>query len=91
MNTTISPFRLSDDASNEVVYTTSMQDFDEVANHALRLLEEEDAGAVITFGDGEKWLLIYDETMGWQMDPLGPAPRNFLGPLDVNDLQPPVA
>lgn len=78
MNTTIAPFRLSDDSSHEVVYTTSMQDFDEVANHALRLLEEDDHGALITFGDGEKWLLVYDDTTGWSMDPLDPAPRNFL-------------
>lgn len=80
MMTTIAPFRLSDDDSTTVVYTTSMSDFDEVANHALRLLEEEDEGALITFGDGDKWLLIYDQTMGWQMDPVGPAPRNFLAP-----------
>ena len=80
MNTTITPFRLKDDSSLEVVYTTSAQDFDEVANKALQLLEEEDSGAVITFGDGEKWLLVYDETTGWSMDPLGPAPINFLAP-----------
>lgn len=76
MMTTIAPFRLSDDASNEVVYTTSAYDFTEVANKALSLLEEEDDGALITFGDGDQWLLIYDETMGWQMDPMGPeAPK----------------
>ena len=81
MNTTIAPSRLDGSRpKSEVVYTTSAQDFDEVANKALRLLEEEDDGAVITFGDGEKWVLIYDLDHGWQMDPLGPAPRNFLAP-----------
>lgn len=70
MMTTITPFRLSDDSTTAVVYTTSAQDFDEVANKALRLLEDEDDGATITFGDGDKWLLIYDETTGWSMEPV---------------------
>jgi len=70
MMTTITPFRLSDDSITTVVYTTSAQDFDEVANKALRLLEDEDDGATITFGDGDKWLLIYDETTGWSMEPV---------------------
>lgn len=87
MNTTISPFRFDGSRpKSEVVYTTSAQDFDEVVNKTLRLLEEEDDGAVITFGDGNQWRLIYDEYCGWTIDEVD-GPKGY----DVNDLQPPVA
>ena len=83
MKTTIAPFRL--DGSRpmmtlDVVFTTSAQDFDEVTNRAMCLLEEGDDGALITFGDGFRWVLIFDLDLGWQMDPLDPEPRNFLAP-----------
>jgi hypothetical protein len=46
----------------------------------MQLLEEDDDGALITFGDGFRWVLIFDLDLGWQMDPLDPEPRNFLAP-----------
>jgi hypothetical protein len=86
MNTTIAPFRLDgaplrldgNRPKSEVEYSTSAQDLDEVANKALRLLEEEDDGAFITFGDGDEWVLIYDETVGWHMTPLDFFPPEVL-------------